>query len=353
MRCAVIPHDGMEPGIYFDLPEDVYHKDPSLGSTDIRRLLTGASEFHYSWAGNPDREERDAEPDYLTFGRAVHKLVLEGRQSFDGLFAERPEGPEVLASGDDMRGWLRAHGLMDKGTKEAMAERIQAVNPNVQIADVIVDRAKRDGRQILSHDAYKRIAMASAYITANPDLSHAFQGGRSEVSVFLIRRGIRLKARLDYLRVIRHEERRCAVVTDLKSFSRMKPGQPIKQAVREAAAGYRHQAVHYLDGLLHAKKHIAQGLVHGEVDPSWLQRVATSETWLWAWVFYKASGAPYARGLTLCPENAAIIEPARMDIENALDVFRRYFQCFGASGPWVEMDSLEELSADELPRWLL
>jgi len=51
----VIPHDGMEPGVYLDMAEDAYHSDPSLGSTDIRRLLTGASEFVHTWAGNPDR----------------------------------------------------------------------------------------------------------------------------------------------------------------------------------------------------------------------------------------------------------------------------------------------------------
>ena len=347
----VIPHDGMEPGVYLDMAEDAYHSDPSLGSTDIRRLLTGASEFVHTWAGNPDREDQD-DTDALTFGRAVHKLVLEGRQSFDGLFACKPEGPDVLSTAEDMRAFLRAHGLHDKGTKEAMAERILAVNPSVQIADVIIDRARRDGRQILSHDAYKRIVLASAYITANPKLSRSFVGGHSEVSVFWIRRGIRMKARFDYLKVINWQDRRTAMINDLKSFSRVKPGQTLLQCIREAAASYRHQACHYLDGLKHAKRHIAQGLVHGEADADWLQRVATSQAALFSFVFFKSQGAPYAQAELISPQNP-ILDYAARDIENALDVFQTHFDTFGNSGPWISLDDPEELSVDDLPRWLV
>lgn len=348
---AVIPQHGMDPGVYFQLPEDVYHADPSLGSTDIRRLLTGPSEFHFSWAGNPDREEQEA-TDALTFGNAVHKLVLEGRQSFDGLFAEKPEGPDVLASGEEMRGWLRAHGLSDKGTKEAMADRILAINPNVKIQEVAVARAKADGKTVLPHDSYRRILMASAFITSNPKLARSFEGGHSEISVFWIRRGIRMKARFDYLRVIQWQDRRCAVISDLKSFSRVKPGQPLIQAIRETAAGYKHQAAHYLDGLAHAKTHIWKGWVHGEHDADWLQRVASAQTALWAFVFFKSQGAPYAQAELLSPENP-LLEYARRDIENALDSFRLYHDHFGAEGPWVSLDDPEELSADDLPRWAL
>lgn len=351
MSGAVIPHDGMEPGLYVDMPESVYHQDPSLGSTDIRRLLTGPSEFHFSWAGNPDREDQD-DSDALTFGRAVHKLVLEGRQSFDGLFAGKPEGPDVLVTAEDMRAFLRAHGLHDKGSKEAMAERILAVSPQVQIQDVIVDRARRDGRQILSHDAYKRIVMASAYITANPKLSRSFVGGHSEVSVFWIRRGIRMKARFDYLKVINWQDRRTAMINDLKSFSRVKPGQPLLQAIRETAAGYKHQAAHYLDGLKHAKRHISQGLVHGDADADWLQRVATSQAALFCFVFFKSQGAPYAQAELISPQNP-IMDYAARDIENALDTFQRYFDAFGHTGPWVDLSDPEELSQEDLPRWAL
>ena len=347
----VIPTEGTEPGIYFGMSDEAYHSDPALGSTDLRKLLIAPSEFHYSWSGNPEPEETE-ETDALLFGRAVHKLVLEGQEAFEAEYACKPEGPDVLESAEDMRAWLRGRGLLDKGTMEAMSERILAIDPRVRIQRVIVEQERRAGRTILSDAAYRRILMASAYITKNPNLARSFQGGRCEVSVFWIRRGIRLKARLDYLRVIRWQERRCAVISDLKSFGRVKPGQDLEQAVGEAAAGYKIQTAHYLEGLRHAKQHIRDGLIHGRVDLDWLQRVQTAQTSLFAFIFYKSQGAPYAQAKLLSPENP-ILEIARRDVETALDRFELYHDTHGPAGPWVSLEEPQELSIDDLPRWLL
>jgi hypothetical protein len=349
---TVIPTDGIEEGVFFDLPESTYHNDPALGSTDIRRLLEGPSEFHHYWAGNPDVADY-GESDALTFGKAVHKLVLEGTQAFDGAFAYKPDGPDVLVTQADMQRWLDAYGLHTKGSKDVLAERILATNPNVVIQDRVVERAKADGKAVLPAEAWKRILMASAYITQNPHLARSFEGGHREVSVFWVRRGIRLKARFDYLRVIQWDGRRTAVISDLKSFSRVKPGQPISQAVTEIAASYRHQAQHYLDGLKHARSHIRNKLVHGlHGDDDWLQRVAMAQDALFAFVMFKSQGAPFADARLLSPQNP-ILEIARRDIELALDAFRAYYQHFGATGPWVTLDTPSELSIDEIPRWML
>jgi hypothetical protein len=349
---SVIPPDGIDPGIYFDMDEEAYHAHPALGSTDIKRLLTGPSEFHWHWSGNPEPEEEE-DADHFTFGKAVHKHVLEGAQAFSARYASKPEGDNVLVTADDMRAWLRARGLLEKGTKEAMADRILALDPGVVIQDRMLERLKADGKHILSADAYRRIVMASAYITKNANLARSFEGGHREVSVFWIRRGIRMKAHFDYLRVIKWEERRCAVISDLKSFSRAKPGQPIEQAIHEAAAGYKHQAAHYFDGLYHAKRHIKEGLVHGSTEDDWLQRVATSQTALFAFVFFKSQGAPFSQAVVLQPKNPLIETYARPDIERALDTFQLYYDTFGAEGPWITLDQPRELSVDELPRWLL
>lgn len=349
--APVIPHHGTEPGIYFGLSDEDYHADPALGSTDIRNLLVAPSEFHWSWAGNPERVESE-DTEALTFGRAVHKLVLEGTNAFQGLYAPKPQGPDVLVTAEDMSAWLRFRGLLDKGSKAQMTERILALEPATKIQDLIVAEAKRNGRTIISDDSYRRIMVASAYITKNPHLARSFAGGQSEVSVFWIRRGVRLKCRLDYLRVVKWQDRRTAVITDLKSFGRVKPGQPLAQAVTEAAAGYRHQAAHYLDGLRHAKTLIRDGLVHGEVDLDWLNRVETAQAMLFAFVFFKGQGSPYAQAKLLQQANP-ILEGARADIETALDTFTTYHNAFGASGPWVALEEPQELAIEEVPRWLL
>jgi hypothetical protein len=347
---AVIPPDGIEPGVYLGLPDSVYHSDPSLGSTDIRRLLVGPSEFFYEWSGNPDRGPR-AESEAMTLGKAFHLLLLEGRQAFDAAFACKPEGDGVLVTADDMRSWLRVHGLSEKGTKEAMAERILSVNPNTVIADKVLAEHEANGRRVLPFETYKRVLLAAQHITANPHLSSAFSGGVGELSVFWVRNGIRLKARLDHVKVIRHDDRRCALVTDLKTSFGPKFAQPLEQWCSEVAGRNRIQACHYLDGLRAAKRHIREGLVHGEANGP-LNAIASAETALFSFVVLKAQNSPFAAGRLLTPSNP-LIEISAREIEAALDEFRRYYEHFGTGTPWVSLNQPTELSADELPRYLL
>lgn len=347
---AVIPPDGIEAGVYLGLPDCVYHSDPSLGSTDIRRLLVGPSEFFYEWSGNPDRGPR-AESEAMTLGKAFHLLLLEGRQAFDAAFACKPEGDGVLVTADDMRSWLRVHGLSEKGTKEAMAERILSVNPNTVIADKVLAEHEANGRRVLPFETYKRVLLAAQHITANPHLSSAFSGGVGELSVFWVRNGIRLKARLDHVKVIRHEERRCALVTDLKTSAGPKFAQPLEQWCSEVAGRNRIQACHYLDGLNAAKRHIRDGLVHGESNGV-QQAIAAAQTALFSFVILKTQGAPYAGARVLSPANP-LMDTSLREIDAALDQFRIYYSRYGVNLPWVSVLEPSELSADDLPRYLI
>jgi hypothetical protein len=346
----VIPQDGFEPGVYLNMKAEVYRSDPALGSTDIKRLIVGPSEFFYHWVGNPDRGAQD-ESDALTLGKAFHLMVLEGRQAFDAAFACKPEGDGVLVTAEDMRGWLRCHGMYDKGLKDALADRIHSVNPNVIIADKVLAQHERDGRTVLPFESYKRVLLASQHITQNPHLARAFQGGIAEVSVFWIREGIRLKARMDYVRVIKNGLR-TAVISDLKSWGRPRPGQTIEQGVTECAASYRVQASHYLEGLRYAKQHIREGLLHGADPEMPLAAIAASQAAIFAFVVLKSAGAPYASARLLSPSNP-LIETSVREIDWALNEFRRHYDHFGVAMPWVSLTEPSEISVDELPRWLL
>ena len=77
------------PGIYFGLSEDAYHADHALGSGSIRAL---ANHPMYYWRDswmNPLRRQ-DEETPALLFGRALHKLVLEGIESFHKSYQPAP-----------------------------------------------------------------------------------------------------------------------------------------------------------------------------------------------------------------------------------------------------------------------
>src|SRR5262245_8349396 len=74
------PTKPREPGVYFGLPSAEYHADPSLGSSDLKRLLRSPADYWWSSAMNPDRQPTPDSPAKQK-GRALHKLVLEGAEA--------------------------------------------------------------------------------------------------------------------------------------------------------------------------------------------------------------------------------------------------------------------------------
>lgn len=351
----MIPREStFDPGIYFGMPDESYHADPSLGSTDLRRLLQSAADFHWEWRGNPDRDDEE-EKEALIFGRAVHKMVLEGPAAFERYFELEPQGPDVLRTIDDMKGWLRVRGLEEKGLKQVLSDRIETYDARAKIADRIKERAEAAGRTLLNASSYKRIRIASAYITKNTELAGSFEDGKAEVSIFWIRRGIRLKARIDFLKTYWNPEYKVQEVlnTDLKSF-RNRRQIDVEKAIDLTVNDYKLQAAHYTDALKHIGTHVTNGDVFGEglPDDDWLARVARAKRVVNAFVCYKASGAPFADARFISPGNG-LLDIAARDIEVALDRFELNYNHFGAQGPWVSLQKPRELAAEDLPRWAI
>src|SRR5262245_19584298 len=77
-------------GIYFDLPEEDYHADPALGSPDINQCRASGPDYWWNSPLNPKRPERKSSPSQ-EYGRALHKLVLEGHQAFSVRYVRRPD----------------------------------------------------------------------------------------------------------------------------------------------------------------------------------------------------------------------------------------------------------------------
>ncbi len=75
MTAAVKPFEVTKPGVYLDIPDDVYHADPvpagSLSASGAKRLVPPSCPAIFKW-------ERDNPvfKDTFDFGHAAHKLVL-------------------------------------------------------------------------------------------------------------------------------------------------------------------------------------------------------------------------------------------------------------------------------------
>src|SRR5215831_8951386 len=169
-----------EPGVYFGLPSADYHADPSLGSSDLKRLLQAPAVYWWHSHMNP---ERPPSPDSAAKqkGRALHKLVLEGEEAFAAAFATEPQPeahPGCLVTLDDLKAKCRELGEAVSGTKAELVKRIKAKDANAIILDEILATfrvmADRDGIEVLKRDAMREVRQAAASITLNPHLARAF-----------------------------------------------------------------------------------------------------------------------------------------------------------------------------------
>lgn len=312
------------------MPDDVYHADPSLGSTDIRRLRNTPEDWYWHSAYNPmspgpladddddvvplpEDEEEDQwikKGDARAVGKAVHKYVLEGCDAFDATYVRRPA--HVKKKSDKMARIIAPHG------------------------------------EVILHSCdYDRAIIASAMIAKNPKLGKAFVGGFPEVSVFWVGefdgRQIPFKVRHDYLKP--------NASVDLKSIRNSRE-IPFKEACLRRIAEHRLdiQAEHYCEGRRQMHRLLDAGAVHDCPDPVLLQRIVERPDVPFCFVFFAASGAPLTYARMISPENPGM-QVARNHIDAALAKYVACAEQYGFNDPWLLVEDVEELDINDLPAW--
>lgn len=305
--ALIQPH---EPGIYFGLAEDIYHADPSLGSSDMKKLATNPSDYWFGSHMNPLREP-DRDTPATIRGTAVHVLVLYGEDEFDARYVRGPD-QDGMSSGEK-------------------ASSTKAAN----------DKAAKAGKIMLPAKTFDAISIASAMIAKNPKLATALVGGMNEVSIFWRDdNGTPKKARIDCLKP--------RGVGDLKSIAN-KFGKPFPQCCIDSVRWDRRdiQAKHYLDARAMVPKFAADGRVHGDHDAEMLKAVAASKVWAWQWVWWQAEGAPITFSKILSPANP-VFEVSRATLERADANYLAYMEQFGPNEMWLLMEEPDELLIEDL-----
>lgn len=310
---AIIEH---EDGVYFDMPFDEYLADPALGSSSVKKLRKNPSSYWYDSWMNPHRPP-DRDTPWRLRGRALHKLVYEGEQTFDAMYARGP----------------------DQDPDATPAEKAAATKE-------FKKRALARGRAMLDAGDYDRIVIASAMITKNPELSTVFAGGMPEVSVFLTIEVdgeiVRIKARFDYLKI--------RGIGDLKSVANILDLE-FQEACLKAVSTYRYdiQAKLYLNVRAALPEFVSDGAVHGDYDREWLRKVANAQAFGWQWIFYQTEGAPITWSTKLSPANP-MCEVAQNDIDAALQRFVDYRRQYGTD-QWLLIEPVREIEISEMPSW--
>lgn len=346
-------------GLYFGLSDDAYHGDIALGSGSIRALAKCPIYYwRESWM-NPLREA-DTETPALLYGRALHCLVLEGPEEFQRRYQPIPtaaDHPEALVKMDDIKAALRAVGGKLSGTKEEITERLRELDPGAvffdDVAAVFRAMCERDRVTGLKPETYGEIVQAAAYITGDPRVRAAFQGGRPEVSIFWERDGVPLKARLDYVRLGKADGKPVGLVTDLKSFANVLELPPERAVIRAISTTRLDiQAAAYLDGIARIPAMIESGKVFGVdgVNPQWIDMLGSVEQWQWFWCFYE-KGVPVSMLRSTRP-GSPVIQAATFELDRALQAYRDNMEAFGTAWRFVDPVADHEVTVSDLPKWL-
>jgi hypothetical protein len=259
---------------------------------------------------NPDRKARRSRA--LDRGQAMHCLVLDG----DHEFARRY-----------MRGAVHTEDMTpaEKGAETKKANMIAA----------------KTGREALYSDDYDRIITARKIIELNPDTATAFRGGFSEVTVIWERDGIRLKARIDYLKP--------TGIGDLKGADNIYD-QPFDEVCLAAIRNYRYdmQAALYLEGRDMIEGYFSDGAVYGDHDHDLLRKVASQRGIGWQWVFFcQGKGPPDAASFKMLHGND-MLENAKLHVELALARYTRFRAEFGTD-QWFLVSPVKNLTLGMMP----
>lgn len=319
------------PGIYFGLPEKLYHSLPWCGSGDIKTLYSSPPDYWHSSHMNPLREVEE-ESFARTFGKAIHDRILYGVETFQKNYrfiaGEKGDSP----SAESLKGWI-----VEQGGRPA---KLKADNERMVAEDF--------GVRLLSEKTYNQVMVAASMIVKNPNLAQAFTGGYPEVSVFWHENDVPCKARFDYLK--------SRAIVDLKSFRSKDRIRTMDEWVLQDLFNYRYdiQVAHYINGHKAAKELAAAGKVFVGLDtaapaPEWLAKTLEKPPG-WVFVFYKADGMPISKSYQI-PFESPAHQSGAYAVKLAIDNYRDNLERFGTDA-WVNMDPPYNLDDEDIPKWL-
>ena len=354
-----------EPGIYFGLDEAEYHADPALSSSGIRNILISPLDYWAASSMNPAYE--DIKTPAMQNGTAFHRRLLEPER-FSSIYAAEPQKsdyPGAIDGAEDLRKECERLDVKKGGKISDLCERILAADPRAKLWPVIKESLLEDlkGRTLLKPDVAADLDRTAKIVFAHQSAKMALTGGLSEVSIFWIdpETGIRMKARLDYLKV--------KAIIDIKTFSNSL-SKPIDTAIAMALANGRYdvQAVIYQDAvraaktMLHKNKTKAIHCNSGEgVDNDWLVSFASCEQHAFAFVFIEQGAVTNVRVRefrqleTYGGQGASSNMYWQSGHAAYREGVRRYVEClkeFGLDQPWITDEPMKPFRDEEFPLWL-
>ena len=332
----------LPPGIYFDLPEQIYHADTSLGSTSIKELAKKPCKWQYDRL----RPVKEVEPEHLKWGHAWHCRVLEGKAAFEARYAKIPtpaDYPDALNTTDQLKDFLRMHGQKLTGNKPDLIARAKLQDDCPEIFDDILLRWRLEHPEHteLSDRQVIEIEDSVTNMSRDPMLASVMAAGSlingaAEMSILWVdEKGIRRKCRFDYS-LAPTPTRVKSIIVDLKSFQTYKGGSDEEAALRK-----NHDECHdlqvagYMQGYYAARKLLEMGQVFGTPpEGTYLYDFLHSDGVEWVWVMMRRDNGMVPITLTVDTADKMIGEALRI-VDHALETYLSYMQLWGPDDLWT------------------
>lgn len=236
-------------GVYFDLPDEIYHAVPRLSASGLQKLCVSPATF---WRGSwldPDRPPLDEEQtEAQLLGKAYHKARLEP-DLFESTYVrklDKTEFPDALFTADQMKAVCEDIGLTKSGTKDVLADRLVDHGYDERPIWTVMERAweeARNGRIALDAKHFDQMMRDMENVRENGEVAELLVGGFAEVSIFYTdQHGIKMKSRVDYLALTHW--------ADFKTFENSR-AKELDQCLADAMRYNRYyvQAVAYRDAI--------------------------------------------------------------------------------------------------------
>lgn len=239
-------------GIYFGLPEAVYHAVPRLSASGLQKLCVSPATF---WRGSwldPERPELDEDQTKAQLlGKAYHCARLEPDR-FHATYCRQPEkadfaGQRLITSDAAVKAALKDLGTTQAIANESLVERAERLRDEghegpIWTLIMAEHEHERAGRIALEGRHFDQIATDMERIRGQGEIAELLTGGQAEVSVFWTdEHGLPCKCRFDFLTPGWWDE--------FKTFDNSR-GKVLEQALADAVRYNRYyvQAGHYRDG---------------------------------------------------------------------------------------------------------
>lgn len=372
--------EAIEDGIYFGLPDHIYHGVRALGSGSISDLIISPATF---WRGSwldPDRPELDEEQTKAQMlGKAYHVARLEPDR-FHQLYCRELSKADFpsrgfLSSGTDIEAALLDLGETKKKSGEKVPDQAQRLadcgyQGTIWPLEQARWKAQLGDRTPIKAEYFDDIVVDMERLRATGEIAELLSGGAAEVSVFWTdQHGLRCKARFDYLKP--------RLWDDYKTFANPN-GKVLAQAIADAFRYNRYyiQAAHYRD----AAEAIRTGglkIIGDATDDerALIAKIQLSPLELACWyIFQEKGGIPnllarqfqfhsipfntelHSAGLdddrqAAINERTAsptmIFTKALVEIQHAKRLFALYSEIYPAGTPWSPIEPLGQIGDDD------